>query len=228
MQFVIIAIHVALVVLTAWWTNHGWAKASTLSQRLDTAGGKFGIALVAAYFIPLLLLSGFGPFSQEAYDSLTLGGLTFACVALIFFVAARGVKTRENFLSREAQRLSGYLVPPKLWPAWGVATVTGFFMFILIFAVNLAFMFLSTYIVSLQNMYITSNSMSQAVAQNFAVGTAIVWIFIVVLMWAIQKVTIYTAERDYTQLSAGIENRLAQQRVELLATMDTESSHEKQ
>lgn len=224
MQFLIIVIHFALMALAGWWTYRGWDKGSILSQRLDTAAGKFTLGLVAAYFVPLLLLSGFGPLSPEAREFLSIGGLAFAAVVFVFFLAARVCITREGILSRKAQRLSGHLVPPKLWPAWGVAAVTGIVMFLIIFVANFSFVFLSSYIVTLQGSSFNSSSMFQSVTQNFVVGTAIVWVAIVALMWAIQKATIYVAERDYRQLSAGIENRLAQQRTELLATRTNEGS----
>lgn len=226
MQFLIIVIHFALMGLTGWWTYRGWDKGSTLSQRLDTAGGKFGLGLVASYFVPFLLLSGFGPLSPEAYDFLSIGGLAFAAVAFVFFVAARVCKTREGILSRKAQRLSGHLVPPKLWPAWGVAVVTGVVMFLVVFTAILAFAVLSTYIDALNGLTNSSSSMFQTASQGVAVGTCIIWIVIVALMYLIQKSTIYFAERDYRELSAGIENRLSQQREELLAVRDADSTTE--
>lgn len=226
MQFLIIVIHIALMGLTVWWAWRVWHKSELLSESLGNAAGKATVALVAAYLVPVLLLSSFGPLSQSSSDVLIRGLLVFVGVAFVLYVAAGVTKTSEGIRGRAALRLSGHPVPPKLWPAWGVATATGVIMFFLMVVTNIVFVYLATYIAVLQNQPTSSNSIFQTITQNFIIGTAIAWIVSVALMWAFQKASIFTAERDYAQLKTGIEQRLAQQREELLSVRLTDSAAE--
>ncbi len=200
--------------LTIGWIIRGWGQDSVKAD-IDAAAWKWFCAPFLSMVLGGLLLRQVPDAASVLYWTIypavvVLGVLVVASISA-------GITARVK--DRAHMRLSGHPVPPKLWPAWRVAAVAGAVMFILVMAADFAFVVLTTHISSLQG---PDPTRYQALNANFMTGSVFAWISITTVSWVVQKICIFTAERDYAQLSTGIETRLAKQREELLATRGKE------
>ena len=216
MEFLVVLIDVVIAALITWWVWHGWYSKDRLSGRLEYAAFKTGCGVVGAFGIPA------GAVGKEpgpvVYDLVIIGTYAFIGVTGVLFLAAFVAKVVEAARDREEMRLSGRPVPPRLRAAWKVALISA----------GVAFLLFMGYMIGTAFLVILTAKADPAVAErgyaelsSWTIGGAFGFWVIVITSYLTQKFRIWKADREYTQLSAGIEHRLAVQRAEILAAINT-------
>ncbi|MFK4298104.1 hypothetical protein ABH924_003265 [Arthrobacter sp. GAS37] len=203
MVFVAVLIEVAVAAFVAWWIRRGWYDKPTVSQRLEGAGVKAGWGLFPVYMVPAIILLASGPLEMGTGNVILMACLVYIGAAGALFVAAFVVGVFERSRARKAMRLSGHPVRPFLRAPWKIASFT---------AVAAFFLFLGlVYVVFSYHMLVTkyeSGSGFDEYMQGWLIGGGVGFWVVVALAYAIQKARIWKAERDYEELTSGIEDRL--------------------
>ncbi|KHL03792.1 hypothetical protein [Sinomonas humi] len=222
MQFLVVLAHVAVAALIVWWTRRSWASKPTLAQRLEQAGFKAGVGLILDFLVAGNVANiGGVPVPHDVYDVVMAGVYVFLFAAAALYLATFVAGIIGGIRAREAMRLSGHPVPPRLRAPWKIALGTAaaaFFLFL--GAMFVAQMWLYT---ARQAFPLDPRLGDGRLPQEWIIGGGIGFWAAVALAWAVQHVRIWKAEREYAQLTTGIEHRLEEQRRSLLADAEGEA-----